>query len=381
MQFTPVLTLLAGAIALAFCGTAAAQEQLITIGHSAPTSGQIAHLGKDSENGARMAIDEANAKGPTLDGKKVKFVLMAEDDAADPKQGTAVAQKFVDSKVNGVIGHLTSGTSIPASKIYSDAGIPQISSAATNPKYTQQGYKTTFRVVASDSRLGAVLGKYAVTDLKLKNIAVIDDRSAYGQGLAEQFAKAAKAAGGQIVSQQYTTEKSVDLNSQLTAIKAKKPDLIFFGGTDAVATPMLRQMKQLGINAKLMGGDGICTETMAKLAGDAFANGQVICAEPGGIQEGQKRQMDTFRQQYKQKFGQDVVIYAPYTYDATMAMISAIQQAGSADPAKYLPLLAKIKHPGVTGPVAFDAHGDIIDGSLTLYALADQQRKLISVTK
>ena len=348
---------------------------------SAPTSGQIAHLGKDSENGARMAIDEANAKGPTLDGKKVKFVLMAEDDAADPKQGTAVAQKFVDAKVNGVIGHLTSGTSIPASKIYSDAGIPQISPAATNPKYTQQGYKTTFRVVASDSRLGAVLGKYAVTDLKLKNIAVIDDRSAYGQGVAEQFAKAAKAAGGKIVSQQYTTEKSVDLNSQLTAIKAKKPDLIFFGGTDAVATPMLRQMKQLGINAKLMGGDGICTETLAKLAGDAFANDQVICAEPGGIQEGQKRQMDTFRQQYKQKFNQDVVIYAPYTYDATMAMIGAIQQAGSADPAKYLPLLAKIKHPGVTGTIAFDAHGDIIDGSLTLYALAEHQRKLIAVTK
>ncbi|HTN66367.1 MAG TPA: branched-chain amino acid ABC transporter substrate-binding protein [Burkholderiaceae bacterium] len=376
-----VRTVLASAIALAFSGTVAAQEQTITIGHVAPTSGQIAHLGKDSENGARMAIDEVNAKEPVIGGKKVKFVLMTEDDAADPKQGTAVAQKFVDAKVNGVIGHLTSGTSIPASKIYSDAGIPQISPAATNPKYTQQGYKTTFRVVASDSRLGAALGKYAVTDLKLKNIAVIDDRSAYGQGLAEQFAKAAKAAGGKIVSQQYTTEKSVDLNSQLTAIKAKKPDLIFFGGTDAVATPMLRQMKQLGLNAKLMGGDGICTETMAKLAGDAFTDGQVICAEPGGIQEGQKRQMDTFREQYKQKFNQDVVIYAPYTYDATMAMISAMQKAGSADPAKYLPALAKGKQPGVTGTIAFDAHGDIIDGSLTLYALAEHQRKLIAVTK
>lgn len=380
MQFDFSRTLLAAAIALTF-GSAAAQEQVITIGHVAPTSGQIAHLGKDSENGARMAIDEVNAKGPTVGGKKVKFVLMAEDDAADPKQGTTVAQKFVDTKVNGVIGHLTSGTSIPASKIYSDVGIPQISPAATNPKYTQQGYKTTFRVVASDNRLGAALGKYAVTDLKLKNIAVIDDRSAYGQGLAEQFAKAAKAAGGNIVSQQYTTEKSVDLNSQLTAIKSKKPDVIFFGGTDAVATPMLRQMKQLGIHAKLMGGDGICTETMAKLAGDAFVDGQVICAEPGGIQEAQKSQMESFREQYKKKFNQDVVIYAPYTYDAVMTMIDAIEKAGSAAPATYLPVLAKIKHPGVTGTIAFDSHGDIVDGSLTLYTFAENKRKLIAVTK
>lgn len=372
---------IAVAVGSSFAGIASAQEMVITIGHAAPTSGQIAHLGKDSENGTRMALDEINARGPTVGGKKVKFVMMAEDDAADPKQGTAVAQKFVDSKVHGVIGHLTSGTSIPASKIYSDAGIPQISPSATNPKYTQQGYKTTFRVVASDDRLGAALGRYAVGQLKLKNIAVIDDRSAYGQGLAEQFTKAVKAAGGTIVSQQFTHEKASDLNAQLTAIKAKNPDVIFFGGTDAVASPMLRQMKQLAINAKLMGGDGICTETIAKLNGDAFANGQVICAEPGGVDELQKNQMESFRAKYKAKFNKDVELYAPYSYDATVAMAEAIQSAGSADPTKYLPVLAKSKYPGVTGTIAFDAKGDIVDGSLSLFTFADQKRQLISVTK
>ena len=127
-----------------------AQEQVVKIGHVGPMSGAIAHLGKDNENGARLAVEELNAKGVSIGGKKIKFELVAEDDAADPKQGTAAAQKLVDAKVSGVIGHLNSGTTIPASKIYSDAGVPQISPSATNPKYTRQGYKTTFRVVADD---------------------------------------------------------------------------------------------------------------------------------------------------------------------------------------------------------------------------------------
>src|SRR5206468_7106076 len=148
-----------------------------------------------------MAIDELNAKGVTIGGKKAKFELVAEDDAGDPKQGTAVANKLVDAKVNGVIGHLNSGTSIPASKIYSDAGIPQISPSATNPKYTRQGFKTTFRVVADDVHLGGTLGRYAVKELKGKSIVTIDDRTAYGQGVAEEFAKAVKAR-----SEEHTSE-------------------------------------------------------------------------------------------------------------------------------------------------------------------------------
>ena len=160
---------------------------VVKIGHVGPTSGAIAHLGKDNESGARMAIEELNAKGVVIGGAKAKFELLAEDDAGDPKQGTAAAQKLVDAKVNGVIGHLNSGTSIPASKIYSDAGIPQISPSATNPKFTRNGYKTTFRVVADDVHLGGTLGRYAVNELKGKSIAVIDDRTAYGQGVADEF--------------------------------------------------------------------------------------------------------------------------------------------------------------------------------------------------
>jgi len=383
MQFKTKMIPLAGAIAFALAGTAAAQEQVVKIGHVGPISGAIAHLGKDNENGAKMAIDELNAKGVTIGGKKIKFELLSEDDAGDPKQGTAVAQKLVDAKVNGVIGHLNSGTTIPASKIYFEAGIPQISPSATNPKYTQQGYKTAFRVVANDGQLGGTLGRYAVQINKAKNIAVIDDRTAYGQGVAEEFIKGAKGktSGVTIVAQEFTTDKATDFNAILTKIKGKNPDVIFFGGMDAVAGPMLRQMKQLGITAKFMGGDGICTEQLATLAGDGMGDGQVVCAEAGGVVDAEKKGMEDFRAAYKKKFGVDVQIYAPYVYDSVMTMVDAMVKAGSAEPAKYLPVLAKIQHKGVTGNIVFDAKGDIKDGTLTLYTYKAGKRLQLAVTK
>lgn len=372
---------LVGAIVFAFAGPATAEDMIVKIGHVAPMSGGQAHYGRDNTNGAIMAIDDLNAKGMTIGGKKVKFQLLAEDDAADPKQGTAVAQKLVDAKVNGVIGHLNSGTTIPASRIYYNAGIPQISPSSTNPDYTKQGYNTAFRVVANDSQLGSALGKYAVDTLKAKSIVVIDDRSAYGKGMAEQFSKAVKAKGGKIASQQYTNDKATDFMAILTAIKAKNPDVIFFGGMDNVAGPMLLQMKQLGINAKMMGGDGICTAELPKLSAGGMQDGQVICAEAGGVTGDKQKAMDAFVDRYKKKFNMDVQLYAPYVYDATMTMASAMQKANSAEPAKYLPALAKIHYQGVTGDIAFDSKGDLKDSSLTLYTYKDGKKDKIAVVK
>ncbi len=361
--------------------SANAQEQIAKIGHVGPLSGQIAHLCKDNENGARMAIDALNTKNFRIAGKKIKFVLLGEDDAATPQQGTAAAQKLVDAKVHGVIGHLNSGTTIPASKIYNDAGIPQISPSATNPKYTQQGFKGAFRVVANDGQLGGALGRYAAGTLQIKNVAIIDDRTAYGQGVADEFAKAAKAAGITIVGRQYTNDKATDFNAILTAIKGKNPELIFFGGMDAVAGPMLRQMKQLGIQAKLMGGDGICTEQLPSLAGDGMADGQVVCAEAGGVEDSQKKSLDEFRTAYRKKFGTDVKLYAPYVYDAVMVMATAMQKANSIEPANYLPELAKINYQGITGLIEFDAYGDMKHGTLTLYTFKGGKRSQLAVTK
>ncbi|MFM6991130.1 MAG: branched-chain amino acid ABC transporter substrate-binding protein [Rhodoferax sp.] len=388
-KFKTALTVVAAAALLVACGKkeeaaapAASADPVVKIGHVGPTSGAIAHLGKDNENGAIMAIEELNAAGVMIDGKKVKLELMAEDDAADPKQGTAVAQKLADAKVAGVVGHLNSGTSIPASKIYSDAGIPQISPSATNPKYTRQGFKTTFRVVADDVQLGSTLGKYAVGTLKGKAIAVIDDRTAYGQGVAEEFTKAVEAAGGKVVAKEFTTDKATDFNSILTTIKGKKPDVVFFGGMDAVAGPMLKQMKSLGIKAKFMGGDGICSTELVKLAGDAVSDDQVFCAEAGGVEGEAKVGMDEFKAKFKTKFNADVQVYAPYVYDSVKIMVAAMVAAKSSDPAKYLPVLAATKdYKGVTGPISFDEKGDILNGALTLKTIKGGALTTIAVIR
>jgi len=356
-------------------------QTVIKIGHVGPLTGNLAHLGKDNENGARLAIEDLNEKKIKIGGQEVKFELLPEDDGADPKQGTAVAQKLVDAKVAGVIGHLNSGTTIPASKIYFEAGIPQISPSATNPKFTMQGYKTAFRVVANDGQLGGTLGRYAINDLKGKAIAIIDDRTAYGQGVADEFEKAVKAAGGKLVGREFTNDKATDFAAILTKLKGNKPDVVFFGGMDAVAGPMLRQMKQLGVKAKFLGGDGICTAELAKLAGDAMSDEQVVCAEAGGVTAKQEKGLEDFKARFKQKFNAEVQIYAPYVYDATMAMASAMQKANSADPAKYLPELAKISMSGVTGTIAFDAKGDIKDGTLTLFTYKKGQREKIAVVR
>ena len=379
------LNLIAGAAALLIGGAVYAQDLVVKIGHVGPTSGTAAHLGKDNEMGARMAIDDLNAKGVMIGGQKAKFELLAEDDAGDPKQGTAAAQKLVDAKVSGVIGHLNSGTSIPASKIYSDAGIPQISPSATNPKFTRNGYKTTFRVVADDVHLGGTLGKYAVTQVKGKSIAVIDDRTAYGQGVADEFEKGVKGAGGKTVAREFTNDKATDFTAILTSIKAKKPDVIFFGGMDAVAGPMLRQMKTLDIKAKFMGGDGICSGELPKLAAGTMADDQVICAEAGGIDEKDAaavKAMADFKAKFKTKFNADVQIYSPYVYDALNLMVAAMVKAGSAEPAKYLPVLAKTEgYKGVTGTISFDNKGDVKNGALTMHSYKGDKQTNIGVVR
>lgn len=388
----PVVLLLVVANLLIACGqrddTAASGQAnatastIVKIGHVGPTSGAIAHLGKDSENGARLAIEELNAAGVAIDGKKVALELMAEDDAADPKQGTAVAQKLVDAKVAGVVGHLNSGTTIPASSVYSAAGIPQISPSATHPKYTRQGFKTAFRLVADDARLGATLGKYTVGTLKGKAIVVIDDRTAYGQGIADEFSKSVLAAGAKVVAKEFTTVKATDFNAILTTIKSKKADVVFFGGMDAVAGPMLKQMKSQGITAKFVGGDGICTEELLKLGDDAIAEDQVYCAQAGGMEGEGRVVLDAFKARYKARFGTDIQVYAPYVYDAVHVMVSAMVKARSADPAKYLPALAATTDfKGVTGPISFDAKGDIRNAALTLKTVRAGKLETLAVIR
>ncbi|HYN79482.1 MAG TPA: branched-chain amino acid ABC transporter substrate-binding protein [Lamprocystis sp. (in: g-proteobacteria)] len=343
----------------------AADAGKVMIGCSAPLTGPQAHLGKDIENGARLAVDAINATKPTLAGQPVQFVLMVEDDQADPKTATVVAQKLVDEGAKGVVGHLNSGASIPASRIYADNEIPQVSPASTAVAYTHQGFKTTFRVMANDSQQGKALGQYAT---KLgKRVAVLDDRTAYGQGLIDEVVKGVKAAGGEVVGREYTTDKSTDFTAILTSLKSKRPDVVVFGGMDPQAAPMVRQMRTLGMKTPFMGGDGMQSAEFIKLAGPAAEGaigsspGLPIEKMPGGA---------GFTKRFGERFGK-VQIYAPFAHDAATVLIQAMLRANSAEPEKYLPELVKTKVDGVIGPIAFDDKGDLKDGPVTLYQVKD----------
>ncbi|KUM04088.1 branched-chain amino acid ABC transporter substrate-binding protein [Chromobacterium subtsugae] len=348
---------------------------VVKIGQVSPMSGPISHLGKDNEYGAKLAIEDLNAQGVEIGGKKVKFELVSEDDQGDPKIGTQVAQRLVDAGVAGVVGHLNSGTTIPASKIYSDAGIPQISPSATNPDYTKQGFKTTFRVIANDVQQGKALGEFAAGELKAKKIAIIDDRTAYGQGLADQFEGAVKAKGAEVVKREFTNNTATDFNAILTSIKSAKPDLVFYGGMDAQAGPLAKQMQRLGIKAKLMGGDGWQTPEFIKLAGDA-SDGQY--ASSCGVSRDKMPGFKAFDEKFKKEFNTDVQIYAPFEYDAVMVLVDAMKRAKSSDPKAYLPEVGKTDYSGVTGKIAFDDKGDIKNGAVTVYQVKNGKWEVVS---
>ncbi len=366
----------------AFSCTQKKDENSILIGHVAPLTGNEAHLGKDNELGFLMAIRDLNEQKIYINDKLVVFEGLSEDDAADPKQGTAAAQKLIDYEVAGVIGHLNSGTTVPASVMYNRAGIPQISPSATLPQYTKQGFKTAYRVVANDVQLGGTLGRYSYNTLNLKTVAVVDDRTAYGSGVAKEFQKGFEASGGIVVANEFTHKTATDFFAILTAIKAKNPDFIFFGGMDAVAGPMLRQLKQLDMNVTFFGGDGICTAELPRLAGEALGSKKVYCAEAGGLlDDDTKKRNQEFRQRFLDENGIDVKLYAPYVYDATMILAEAMKQANSTDPAVFSREISKISYLGVTGPIAFDEFGDVKNAALTIFSFKNGEKIPVEVIK
>lgn len=336
--------------------------QTVKIGFASPLTGPQAHYGKDNLNGAQMAIDELNARHPEIGGKLVKFELVIGDDQADPRIGAVVAQRLVDTGIRGMVGHFNSGVTIPASRIYHDAGIPQLS-VSTNVKYTHQGYRTAFRIMADDDKQGSALGHYAVNRLGMKRFAVVDDQTAYGQGLADAFAIAVKAAGGSVVKREYTTDKDIDFRAILTLLRAESPEAIFFAGYDVQAGPMARQMKELGMKTLLLGGEAMNTAKFLQLAGPAAEGhiastpGAALLSRPGG-----RAFAETYRRRYRQEIG----LYAPYFYDGVMVLAAAMQRAGSSHPAKYLSQLPTGYH-GITADIEFDANGDLRQGLLSIF--------------
>ncbi|RQU90594.1 branched-chain amino acid ABC transporter substrate-binding protein [Burkholderia cepacia] len=357
--------------------TNAAADQVVKIGHVGPLTGGTAHIGKDNENGARLAIEEINAKGLMIGGQKIRLELDAQDDAADPRQATQVAQKLVDDKVVAVVGHQASGTSIPASKIYSDAGIVQITPSATNPAYTQQGFKTTFRVVATDAQQGPALASFAHSK-GIKTVAVVDDSTAFGQGLANEFEKKAKVLGLKVLSHDATNDKAIDFRAILTKIKGENPDAIMYGGMDATGGPLAKQAKQLGLRAKIYSGDGVCTEKLADLAGDATNN--VVCSEAGAALEKMPGGA-AFQAKYEKRYGHPIEIYAPFTYDAVYIVVDAMKRSNSTAPAKILGEMPTTNYTGVIGTTTFDSKGDLQHGVISLYTYKGGKKTFVDEVK
>ncbi|THU05334.1 branched-chain amino acid ABC transporter substrate-binding protein [Lampropedia puyangensis] len=374
-QFKSVATSVAVACVCAIGGlTAAHADTVVRLGFAAPLTGPQSHYGEDMRNGLTLALEEANAQGIELDGQKAKFELVSKDDQADPRTAVQVAQQIVDEDVQGVLGHFNSGTTIPASRVYNDAGLPQIA-MATSPEYTLQGYDTTFRMMTSDTQQGSAVGVYMVKDLNAKNVALIDDRTAYGQGLTDQVAKAVERSGGKVVSREYTTDKANDFTAILTNIKSKNADAIFFGGLDAQSGPMRRQMATLGITAPLVSGEMTRSDTFLRLAGDA-ANGTY--ASLAGVPIDSMAQGEKFAAAYKARFNKDAGVYAPYAYDGAWNMITAMKEAGSAKPEKYLEKLAGLQRSGATSEhIAYDKNGDLNEVSVTIYEVKNGKWEMV----
>ena len=354
----------AAALALLAAAGAHAQDTVVKIGHSGPLSGAQSFSGKDNENGARLAVEELNAKPVTVAGKKLKFELLSEDDQGDPKAGVAAAQKLADAGVKYVVGPYNSGVAIPASRAYNDAGA-LMATVATNPKITQQGYKGLFRVNASDAQLGSKMALYAANEMKFKTVAVIDDRTAFGQGVAEEFKKQAKASGMTVAGHEFTNDKASDFAAILTALRAKKVDAIFYGGYAPQAAPMVRQMKQLGLNVPLLGGDTLCSPEMARLGGAAVGE-NVRCAQAGAIVARQPGGA-AFLAGYKKRFGREPDVYAPSFYDQTKFIAQAIQSAKTVDAKAVGVAMHTISYQGVVGMYGYDPKGNLKKTAVTVY--------------
>jgi len=338
--------------------------KVVKIGIAAPLTGFSASNGKDIENAARLAFDEANAQGINIGGRKIAFEVDGQDDAADPKTAVLVAQRFVDEGVSGVIGHYNSGCSVAASAVYRRAGIPQISPTSSSPSYTAQGFETTFRTISNDDQMALLAAKYSVEQLKAKRIAVIDDSTDYGTSLVTEYVKAIQKRGAQLVSWQYTTANAIDFRALLTTIKGLNPDLIFYVGQDIQGAGLAKQIRQLGIKARFMGEGGFTNDHFLQLAGQG-ARGMLSWEY--GLPRSRMPRAAELDAKLKARSGVGIVQFAPLAYDAAWAMINAMKAADSTDPQKYLGALHTNTFDGVTGTIAFTRTGDLKNASATLY--------------
>ncbi|MCG3136037.1 MAG: Leucine-, isoleucine-, valine-, threonine-, and alanine-binding protein [Planctomycetes bacterium] len=329
-------------------GAAPASSEPIRIGVGGPITGPQAKNGSDLVDGTTMAVEEWNAKGG-IRGRKIEFV--ARDDEADPKKAPTAAAQLIDQGVVGVIGHFNSGSTIPASKAYADKGIVCITPASTNEFVTDRGLPTVFRVCGRDDQQAARAAKFVAEEFKAKKVAIFDNRTAYGKGLADNFANALKGRV-EITVREGFDEKERNFKPYLNMIKEKGADIWYFGGIFEQAAPLLIQARGVGITAPMMSGDGVhgYVDDFLKKVGEG-ANGTFTTFPPTD---------PAFIQRYKARFaGKEPGPYAIFSYVAANVLLHAIHDSGSEDGRKVAEALHKGSWDSPLGKIEFDAKGDV----------------------
>ena len=370
--------MLAAGLAAAWAPQAAAGTLTVVFGATAGTTGPRALVGQDFNNGVILAVADLNERKVRIGHDDVVWKVMTEDDQADPRQAAVVAQKFIDARVAGVIGPDTSGGAYAAERLLDAASIPMMMASATDSRLGRVGSKTFFRVISDDALVSRALADYAKQDLKLGSVALIDDRTAFGQGLADAFARDAAARGIRVVAREYTTDKASDFSAVLTRLRSLRPEAIMFGGVVTQAGLMVRQMDRFGLDIPLLSGDAVCVAELPKLAGESLRH--VVCGDgrlplertPGGL---------AWKQRYERRFGPDAFqAYSPYSYDATMVLAQAMQRAGSADPVRFLPALRATDYDGITREhLRFEPNGEVADPQITISVYRDGAKVPVKV--
>ena len=327
------------------------KEDVIKIGIAGPMTGAQAKMGTDFRNGVTIAVEEWNSKGGIL-GKKIEMVIG--DDQADPKQAVAVANKLINDGAVGIIGHFNSSCSIPASDVYNRSGIPMISPGSTNPQITERGYRGVFRVCGRDDQQGKVAADFVKTKLKIKKVAIIHDKTTYGQGLADEFKK---NLGGDVEVVYYggITQGDKDFKTVLTSIKDKKPEMIYFGGIYPETGLLVKQAREINVAVPFMSGDGSIDPKFVEIAGDKAAEGTYLTfsPDPKNIPAAKG-----FIEKYNAKFG-ELGPYSVYAYDAINILLTAIKEAGITDGKAIIEKLHSMEFSGALGKIKFTDKGDV----------------------
>jgi len=364
----PPVRIIAAVLSLLSASALAQERQIVRLGFSSPLSGPQAAAGKDALNGVQMAIERLNQQNLQLDGKILRFELLARDDKASPQEGAAIARELVGAGVRAVLGPFNSGVALSAARIYNDAGVVSLT-VASNPKVTQAALTQVFRIAASDADMGGKMGLYAARHLKLKKIAVIDDGSLYARGLIDEFERVAKMNGVQLVYKEVVGDKAEEFGAALSAIAAAKADGVFFGGYVPQAGALLRQMQQRGMPIALLGGDALCSSAMLAQAGSALGD-RTYCVQ-GGVWLTRVSDGAVFASAYQGKYGSMPDVYAPSFYDGVLLLWQAMKSASSLDPRVFAPVLARMRYKGVTATYEFTPRHDMTESTVTILRFKD----------